>query len=577
MINNIAKLLLVMVAVMFGHSCSNIQEELNTSDQSEAIEFYSNIIKPTTRVVGTQWENQDAIGLTSFEAGKQDAQVSKNVKYVTSGNGKFTASNVSEAIKIEPKQTLDFVAYYPFNESVKSNQIEIDLSNQSNRSKLDLLYASNVKGVSSADQKLELNFKHQLSQVILVFNKGGGITSLEGFDVASIEGVLTSGVFDIVSGKLNVESTKSALSNIQILKTKEEAIVSFLILPGQALNDIVIKSTVEGKNFKLNLKNSIAKSATKYTYTAVVSLDGTVSVAPGADIEDWEVEKDDEQDLYPNDKDGNKDKEPQVSSVKEVVINHSDKSFKLPIQAKNDVVAWNISSSEEWLIPQQIMGSGSAEITVSTTENLSAEKRKGKLILKAGTFEIIVQVVQNEYFNANLQTVVVMNESFGDTKNATIDFDYKKFNEYTGYDSEGYIFSNMGSRVTVIGKNTVQSGNHHIWFPAAKKPGREPDGYVTPTLNIKNINTGGLIDIEISFDITGDIGNKPIDTDYMNISVDGKALEVPSHALSNADNNIYYTTIVKVDKPFTELEISTDERNHKGIRFDNLKITGKKK
>lgn len=250
-------------ALMFG--CAD--NEVNLSDRISGKELYkitSGTNKFASRVnIDSQWENGDAIGVYMFSANTTDViGNASNVKYVTTVDGASQAAFTPSSAPIELHDVaVDFVAYYPFSESVSDFIYTIDLSDQSQGfNKHDLMYASAKNKTFSDDGNLEMTFSHCLS--LLKVNVTG-ITSMERL---TVEGLKTNATFDLRNASLNVAETQTAMVLEQQVST---ANFVGIVLPSEDISGmkVVIQSAGEKYTYTVPEGSSVTKFEKSKIYT----------------------------------------------------------------------------------------------------------------------------------------------------------------------------------------------------------------------------------------------------------------------------------------------------------------------
>lgn len=250
-------------ALMFG--CAD--NEVNLSDRISGKELYkitSGTNKFASRVnIDSQWENGDAIGVYMFPANTTDViGNASNVKYVTTVDGASQAAFTPSSAPIELHDVaVDFVAYYPFSESVSDFIYTIDLSDQSQGfNKHDLMYASAKNKTFSDDGNLEMTFSHCLS--LLKVNVTG-ITSMERL---TVEGLKTNATFDLRNASLNVAETQTAMVLEQQVNT---ANFVGIVLPSEDISGmkVVIQSAGEKYTYTVPEGSSVTKFEKSKIYT----------------------------------------------------------------------------------------------------------------------------------------------------------------------------------------------------------------------------------------------------------------------------------------------------------------------
>lgn len=250
-------------ALMFG--CAD--NEVNLSDRISGKELYkitSGTNKFASRVnIDSQWENGDAIGVYMFSANTTDViGNASNVKYVTTVDGASQAAFTPSSAPIELHDVaVDFVANYPFSESVSDFIYTIDLSDQSQGfNKHDLMYASAKNKTFSDDGNLEMTFSHCLS--LLKVNVTG-ITSMERL---TVEGLKTNATFDLRNASLNVAETQTAMVLEQQVNT---ANFVGIVLPSEDISGmkVVIQSAGEKYTYTVPEGSSVTKFEKSKIYT----------------------------------------------------------------------------------------------------------------------------------------------------------------------------------------------------------------------------------------------------------------------------------------------------------------------
>lgn len=151
-------------------SCSH--SEINDVAEQQSVQAtFSGSINQMTRVLGTSWEANDAIGIFMLQNGTTNLTGDvANVEYVTSGDGTFTASNADATIYYPVnKSKVDFVAYYPYSTlSGTANDPTFVVSNWNGvaHNKLDLLVAKSTAH-NVTNPEVAFDFYHQFSKLEL--------------------------------------------------------------------------------------------------------------------------------------------------------------------------------------------------------------------------------------------------------------------------------------------------------------------------------------------------------------------------------------------------------------------------
>ncbi len=164
----------------------------------------------------------------------------------------------------------------------------VDVSDQKDLTAIDLMYANNVKDVNSTNQSINLEFKHQLTKVVL--NLVGDFT--EGDPVkfeAKITNVNTQASFSLSDGVL---TDKKEPVDVHFFIDKDNKKAEAILLPEENISNCVFIITVGDITYSYPLKDSeTIKSfapATKCEYNITLeSNNDRVLSNVTATITDW--------------------------------------------------------------------------------------------------------------------------------------------------------------------------------------------------------------------------------------------------------------------------------------------------
>ncbi|MCS4228355.1 DNA/RNA non-specific endonuclease [Sphingobacterium sp. BIGb0165] len=227
-----------MITLLTLNSCEKNESRI----EQAALQFTPTIVgQINTKATGTSWDKGDQIGVYMIKSGQRLTSTS----IVNAVNNHVFAINgslfQSKSPIFLPNEQVDFIAYYPY-KSITDFQYLIDLSDQSNQSALDFMYASNAENINKTNNTVPLNFVRQLSKIAIHLS----ITNTAGLEanqiVVSIPSVHTQGGFDLSTGKLNVNLTeKKDIQGKVSANTSQTAIVEFFLLPGEDITGKAIK------------------------------------------------------------------------------------------------------------------------------------------------------------------------------------------------------------------------------------------------------------------------------------------------------------------------------------------------
>lgn len=259
--------------------CKNNDD--NSEWMTDGVVFTSHIEGMVSRASGSAWSDGDKVGIY-MNAGGTDFE---NYEYTASAGGALTAAG--KTLKYPEEGTADFFAYYPYQSGISAKTYTVDVTDQSDPTKIDLLYATKT-GISN-NEAVDFAFSHQLSQIVINVSHDETIANLNGLKI-QVKGMNTQASFALADGTLTPTDSKTDFAmNVNAEGTTAEAIV----IPTADLTGAELVFTLaDGKSFGWDLTQSDVSSfdkGTKYTYEASLSMtNGQPSADMGnATIDDW--------------------------------------------------------------------------------------------------------------------------------------------------------------------------------------------------------------------------------------------------------------------------------------------------
>lgn len=244
---------------------------------SDGVNFTSYIEGLTSRASGSAWDDGDRVGIFMTAGADEFA----NREYTASAAGNLTPAG--QALKWPEEGSASFMAYYPYTASLSGKTYTVNVTDQADPKKIDLLYSNNAADIANGET-VNLAFKHQLSQIVINVEKDATIESTNGLAIA-ISGMDTQASFDLNDGTLTPGGNKGNIAmNVNAEGTQAEAIV----IPAADLSGAKMTFTLQGMSFDYDVTGTY-EAGTKYTYKATLSvLNGQPTVTMGtATIEDW--------------------------------------------------------------------------------------------------------------------------------------------------------------------------------------------------------------------------------------------------------------------------------------------------
>lgn len=158
----------VMLAALMMAGCSNEVEEQVMDSRRVPLQINGDINMLMTRAADGHWDANDAIGVYMVSADNSIVGDVSNYRYVVidKDNGNFSPDGeANTAYFPESDDVVNVVAYYPQG-NVVENKLSLDLANQDNQPKIDLMSAK-AENASKSSPTVNLGFKHRLTKLFL--------------------------------------------------------------------------------------------------------------------------------------------------------------------------------------------------------------------------------------------------------------------------------------------------------------------------------------------------------------------------------------------------------------------------
>lgn len=277
--------LILLLVLSFSVACEG--ERIDFSIINRSIRVNARIDGVRTRASNDAWTEGDAIGIYMVTAGNKLAEESiraKNAKYVTEGDGTFNPAVVAHDVKFPIDGTnVDFIAYYPHGTVSVAFEYAVDVTDQTDPSAIDLLYADNATDLNKNSPSVDLSFTHQLSKLVVHLKTIDGSALMN--TAVTIKGTNTQGVFSLAD-KLQ---TASAKGDIAMKMSDGGASAEAIVLPAESLEDATLEiiNGEYGYLYDLNSSTIITSFKPGYKYTYTIELDTRLPLSATATIADW--------------------------------------------------------------------------------------------------------------------------------------------------------------------------------------------------------------------------------------------------------------------------------------------------
>lgn len=368
------KYLLLFVGLTIFASCSksDVENEV-VADRKQAV-FFGAIGEFNTRVTNDSWDKGDAIGIFALIPKSDPFAVYEgkyNLQYVTNGDDKFSSVDGAGAINFPNEGSLDFLAYYPWQEKITNFEYNIVAGT-------DPLYSNNAISQNKEAPNIGLEFHHMLSKLVLNIELGYNSVSLERLD-ASLNNVIVDGKISLSSGVVSLGNAKQKIAAIvDVANDNKSATVTSLIMPTQDLKNVEVLLSLGENSYKWSPKTTMKLESNKeYIYNLKLNVEAEPCVVEigAAIIKAWEEghRATGSESLDPEKEAASLDFTSDLTEIKFDASSQLSRVVKLTT-AENQT--WTITKNVDWLtLNPQAGGTGSENITVSATKNAATTER----------------------------------------------------------------------------------------------------------------------------------------------------------------------------------------------------------
>lgn len=282
-------LFLATAAAAVTSSCQ--KAPVSEQEITKAVTFSSTISNQvTTKAAGANWESNDAIGVFMKTGSGLSNVLASNKQYVTTkGDGNFNASSTTEEINYPADgSNVDFIAYYPYQTTITNNIYPVNVADQTQQNKIDLLYANNVTGANKNKPNAQLQFGHKLSKVELTVAAGTGVSSLSGLTV-TYNGLNTTANFDLATGTLAAGANPTAIKAKTTAGTST-TLAEAILLPVANVAGAKVEFKIGNETYTWTLPSSTTYEAGKkysYNITLQEQAGNNAAIVASGNITDW--------------------------------------------------------------------------------------------------------------------------------------------------------------------------------------------------------------------------------------------------------------------------------------------------
>lgn len=258
----------VMLAALMMAGCSNEVEEQVMDSKRVPLQINGDINMLMTRAADEHWDDNDAIGVYMVSADNSIVGGVSNYRYVVidKDNGNFSPDGeANTAYFPESDDVVNVVAYYPQG-NVVENKLSLNLANQDEQPRIDLMSAK-AEGASKSNPTINLGFKHRLTK--LFFEIEGDVNT-DGI-YAAIGNQYTDIQYDILNDKLLIADGSERKDIVmKYWNLNGYRFTEAIVLPNDENNSAVDRQLtfqLNEKIFNATISNSTTfEPGKKYTY-----------------------------------------------------------------------------------------------------------------------------------------------------------------------------------------------------------------------------------------------------------------------------------------------------------------------
>lgn len=283
----------VMLAALMMAGCSNEVEEQVMDSRRVPLQINGDINMLMTRAADDHWDANDAIGVYMVSTDNSIVGDVSNYRYVVidKDNGNFSPDGeANTAYFPESDDVVNVVAYYPQG-NVVENKLSLDLANQDEQPRIDLMSAK-AEGASKNNPTINLGFKHRLTKLFFVIE---GDVNTDGIK-ATIGNQYTKIQYDILNDNLLIaDESKQENIVMKYWNLDNYRFTEAIVLPNEENNSAVDRELtfqLNEKIFKATISSSTKfEAGKKYTYKVKFETtpSGNINVSiTGVSIKNWD-------------------------------------------------------------------------------------------------------------------------------------------------------------------------------------------------------------------------------------------------------------------------------------------------
>lgn len=286
----------ILFSLLLVYSCSN-NETLEISNKKLYFNGQISQNKLLTRQLNSSWESGDAIGVF-IKQNDSFVEDEQNKKFATSGDGNFYNDGDENEMRYPNNSSVDFIAYYPYTNQLTSDYIyPINITDQSNPSKIDFLYSDNAKEHSVGNIPY-LNFQHMLAKLKVIVKAGKEVEALSNLKL-TISNVNTQAEYNLETKEFNINNEENKYVTFNTISSTDKQIIAEAILIPSDKKDRELAFELyvnnEVKTFRWNMSHLEFKSGYQNTISFILDNEEDSNLQfEGNAVNPWENGTDEE-------------------------------------------------------------------------------------------------------------------------------------------------------------------------------------------------------------------------------------------------------------------------------------------
>lgn len=229
---------------------------------------------------GTSFEVGDELGICVVDESDKtyEGKNFSNVKYTSSMQDGDMVWSATDGVMLSGKDATLY-AYYPYNPDIDIENIEVDMSSQT-----DWLYAEPVSGLNNTNPVSKIVLHHALANIRFTVVKGSYVGDGKVSKVTVKSGVIAdAGILNAKTGLITVDqtATNSVSVNTDLTLSNTAQQVDIHVIPNEGETPVEIEVTVDGKKYSVTSESTGINKGNSYNFNVTHNSEGLVLTSIG--------------------------------------------------------------------------------------------------------------------------------------------------------------------------------------------------------------------------------------------------------------------------------------------------------